>query len=302
MNELTTTMASIEQIISIVTNAVSSKHTKRAYERALTDFMIWVQSKQPGVFNKATVQMYISAMRNDGISASSINQRLSAIRKLAIECADNSLMDDHTAQAIQRVEGIRVEGRKQGNWLSSEDAQRLINAPDPSTVKGKRDKAMLAILIGCGLRREEIASLELSHIQHREGRWLIMNLVGKRNKTRSIPMPSWAKASLDDWCYASGISEGYIFRPLRKGGRVQNRQITTQAVWNVVGNYSRQIGITVAPLDLRRTFARLARKGGADLDQIQFSLGHSSVQTTQGYIGNDQDLNKAPCDVLGLQL
>lgn len=297
----TTTNTSILPIVNMVTDAVTSEHTKRAYTRALTDFVAWYQEAWQGGLSKAAVNAHVVALRSSGVSASSINQRLTAIRKLASEAADNGLIDYATAQAIAKAEGVRSEGKRLGNWLSKQDAQRLLDAPEPSTVKGVRDRAILAVLLGCGLRREECASLTVEHIQQREGRWVIVDLVGKRNKMRSVPMPSFAKAAVDAWCKAAGISSGALFLSIRRGGKIQADGMTSQAVRDVVAEYSKQIGLTVAPHDLRRSFAKLAHKGGSTIDQIQLSLGHNSVQTTERYLGVDQDLHSAPCDMLGLR-
>lgn len=293
-------------IIDLATDAVSSPHTRRAYTRALLDFLDWVEATRPAGLTKATVQAYVSHLRAEGVPASSLNQRLTAIRKLAREAADNGLIDPATAEAIARVQGIRREGRRLGNWLSREQAQELLRTPDVSTVKGLRDRAILAVLLGCGLRREEAAGLEVRHLQQREGRWVIVDLVGKRNKTRSVPMPGWAKAALDAWTSTAGITEGPVFRPLRRGGHVQPRpegsRMSAQAVFDVVRDAALAAGVEVRPHDLRRTFAKLAHKGGSPIDQIQLSLGHTSIQTTERYLGVDQDLTTAPCDVLGLRL
>lgn len=163
----------------------------------------------------------------------------------------------------------------------------MLERPDTSTLKGLRDRALLAVLIGCGLRRAEAASLEFSHIQQREGRWMIVDLVGKRNKTRSVPMPSWCKAAIDAWARVAGL-EGEL--------------MTAQSVFETVKFYADELGLAVTPHDLRRTFAKLARKGGADLKQIQLTLGHASVKTTEVYLGEEQSLTDAPCDRLGLKL
>jgi site-specific recombinase XerD len=291
-----------EPIINLVTNAVTSPHTKVAYARALAGFIEWYQRVGSPGLSKATVQAHITYLRAEGITASSINQRLTALRKFAREAADNNLIDEPTALAISRVEGVRVEGRRLGNWLSQKQAQALLETPDTSTVKGLRDRAVLAILLGCGLRREEAAGLQMHHLQQREGRWVIVDLVGKRNKTRSVPMPSWAKAAVDAWAKAASISEGTIFRSIRRGGHVQNRSMTAQAIFNLVTEYAGMVGAKVAPHDLRRTFAKLAHKGGSPVDQIQLSLGHSSMQTTECYLGVEQNLHSAPCDALGLTL
>ena len=303
-------------IVAMVTNAVSSQHTKRAYARALVDFMTWHQSEGRAGLDKATVNAYVTHLRNEGTPASSINQRLVAIRKMANEAADNGLIPQAAAQAIARAEGERTEGGRLGNWLDTKQAQQLLDAPDRATMKGTRDRAILAVLLGCGLRREECAALTVKHLQQREGRWVIVDLVGKRNKTRSVPMPSWAKASVDAWLNLAGITEGFIFRPVNKGGRVQPGAMTAQAVYNLVSEYSAAIGLgsdvkakgqkrkvtaTVHPHDLRRTFAKLAHKGDAPIEQIQLSLGHSSIQTTEKYLGVQQDLAHAPCDVIELR-
>lgn len=292
----------IQPIIELVTNAVTSPHTQRAYGRALGDFIAWYQGSAQHQLTKATVQAHVTALREKGVSASSINQRLTAIRKFAQEAADNGLIDHAAAQAIARVEGTRNEGKRLGNWLNKAQAQAMINAPDVTTAKGLRDRALLAVLLGCGLRRAEAATLHMGHMQQREGRWVIVDLVGKRNKTRSVPMPAWAKAAVDAWCKSAGITEGAIFLPIRRGGHVQRGAMTAQAIRDVVTEYGGIIGVNVAPHDLRRTFAKLAHKGGSPVDQIQISLGHSSMQTTERYLGVEQNLSTAPCDQLGLTL
>jgi len=298
----TITVTTIQPIIGLVTDSVTSPHTKRAYERALTDFMTWHRETNQRGFTKATVQAHITALRSDGVSASSINQRLTAIRKLALELADNNIIDYATAQAVCRVTGVRREGKRLGNWLTKGQAQTLLELPDVETVKGLRDRAILAVLLGCGLRREECAGLTVAHIQQRDGRWVIVDLVGKRNKTRSIPMPSWCKAAIDAYTNTAGIAEGALFRSMRRGDNLQESGMTAQAIFDVVRTYAEEIGVAVRPHDLRRTFAKLAHAADAPLEQIQLSLGHSSVQTTERYIGVQQDFHSAPCDVLGLRL
>ncbi|MCL5998157.1 MAG: site-specific integrase [Chloroflexi bacterium] len=160
-------------------------------------------------------------------------------------------------------------------------------------MRGKRDRALLGVLVGCGLRREEAAKLTFAHIQQREGRWAIVDLIGKRNKVRTIPMSAWAKALIDVWANAAGLRDGYVFvevtqtGKLRTGnttGRAEGNKLripkghtTPQSIMRVVKAHGSQIGQPgLAPHDLRRTFAKLSRKGGAALEQIQLDLrkGH----------------------------
>lgn len=252
---------------------------------------------------KAVVQRYAAELREVGMSASSVNQRLSAIRKLAAEAADNGLLDAQVAGGIRAVKGARQEGRRTGNWLTREEAQAWLSAPDKRTMRGRRDRALLAVLIGCGLRRSEAVHLTFEHVQQRDGRWVLVDLIGKRDKVRSVPMPNWAKAAIDGWSAASGLTDGLVFRAVNKGDRVVGGGITPQAIYNIIVGYAGELRKHgVAPHDLRRTFANLAHKGGAAIDQIQLSLGHESIQTTEEYLGVEQDLTDAPCDHLGLRL
>jgi len=289
--------------IEMVVDALASEHSRRAYRRALEDFFHWHRGAGRPRLDKSTVQRYTAMLRDAGMAASSVNQRLSAIRRLATEAEDTGLLDPQVANGIRAVKGARREGRRTGNWLTRDEAQQWLNAPDTRTRKGKRDRALLAVLIGCGLRRAEAAALSFEHVQQRDGRWVLVDLVGKRDKVRSVPMPGWAKAAIDAWSEASGVREGLVFRAVNKGDRVVGGGITAQAIYNTIIDYAEVLEKKgVAPHDLRRTFAKLAHKGGAPIDQIQLSLGHESIQTTEEYLGVEQDLTDAPCDRLGLRL
>jgi site-specific recombinase XerD len=289
--------------IEMVLDGLPSEHSRRAYARALFDFFHWHRGVGRPQLNKAVVQRYAAELREAGMSASSVNQRLSAIRKLAAEAADNGLLDPQVASGIRTVKGARQEGRRTGNWLTREQAQAWLNAPEARTLKGLRDRALLAVLIGCGLRRSEAAGLAFAHVQQRDGRWVLVDLIGKRDKIRSVPMPNWAKAAIDSWSRASEVAKGLVFRRVNKSNRVVGDGLTPQAIYNVIVGYAEELRSQgVAPHDLRRTFAKLAHKGGAPIDQIQLSLGHESIQTTEEYLGVEQNLTDAPCDHLGLRL
>lgn len=291
------------KIIEMVVDALPSENSRRAYQRHLEEFFVWHQEQNRPELNKALINRYVKFLHSQKFSSSHINQKLSAIRKLAGEAEDNNLIDSKIANGIRAVKGVPFRGRRTGNWLTKEEAQRWLNAPDVKTLKGVRDRAVLAVLIGCGLRRAEAAILSVSHIEQREGRWAIVDIVGKRDKMRTVPMPSWAKATIDSWTYAARIDEGYIFRRVNKGGNVMGERMTEQAIYNIVVSYAEKLEKQgIAPHDLRRTFAKLAHKGGSPIDQIQLSLGHDSIQTTEKYLGVEQDLTDAPCDHLGLRI
>lgn len=293
-----------EGVKALVLNSVTSVHSRRAYDKALTDFLTWcaTQSAADG-FSKATVQRYARLLDEQGLSPSTINVRLTAVRRMAAEAADNGLLAPALAAGISRVKGAKRQGTRTGNWLTVDAAERLINAPDMSTLKGKRDRALLAVLIGCGLRRSEVSDLAFEHIQQRDGRWAIVDLRGKGNRVRTVPMPAWTKVAIDAWAGAAGLTTGRVFRSMNNRGQIAAEVLLPQNVMEAVVKYGRRIGVSpLAPHDLRRTFARLAHKGRAALEQIQLSLGHASIVTTERYLGVRQDLQDAPCDHLGLRV
>ena len=288
---------------ALVLPGMHSPHSRRAYASSLHEFLEWHRPQLHGALSRAVVQQYRTALEARGLAPSSINVRLAAIRKLAAEAADHGLLPPEVAAGIARVRGVRQLGVRAGNWLTREQARRLLQAPDPSCAKGKRDRAMLGLLLGCGLRRSEMAALTVEHVQQREGRWVIVDLTGKGNRVRSVPVPAWAKLLLDEWTSAAMICRGKLFRALNKAGAVSAAGITGKAVWCVVRDYAVRIGLAgLAPHDLRRTCARLCRSAGGDLEQIQFLLGHGSIQTTERYLGSRQNLGEAVNDHLGLDV
>ncbi len=317
---ISSTNPQVLQIVDLVINGLTSDHSKRVYSTALFEFLTWYDdSGKPGL-NKATIQAYKSRLQSRNLAPSTVNLKLCAVRKLIQEISDNGLMDPLMAATITRVKGIKTSGVRSGNWLSREQAQALVNSPDINTFRGLRDRAVLAVMIGCGLRRSETASLTYAHIQQREGRWVVVDLVGKGRRVRSVPMPPWTKVAIDAWVRALETRLGQIspdmriFKAINKADKLSGARkasgfsrsdgfMSDQAIADVVKYYCDWLGYeNVAAHDLRRTFAKLARKGGAEIDQIQLSLGHASIQTTERYLGTRQDLNDAPADRLGIDL
>jgi integrase len=166
---------------------------------------------------------------------------------------------------------------------------------------GKRDYVIIALLVGCALRRRELASLKIEDIQLREGRWVIIDLRGKGGRLRTVAVPIWVKQAIDTWITAAEIEKGRLLRPLSKSGKILGDELGDWAIWSIVEQPSKQIGIEhFGAHDLRRTCAKLCRKSGGDLEQIKFLLGHSSIQTTERYLGSEQEIAVAVNDNLGL--
>ena len=305
MNELTLANRASDwhRLKALVLDSVSSPITRRVYNLGLDEFISWYgQAPRPGL-TKATVNAWRTELEARGLGAVSINVRITAVRKLAVEAADNGLLAPELAAGITRVKGAKSTGVRVGNWLSVQQAQKLLNAPDVTTKKGLRDRAMLAVLLGCGLRRSEVAALTLKHIQQRDNRWCIVDLVGKHGRVRTIPMPTWVKVAIDAWIAAAGLIEGHVLRPVTRGDQAQGERMTEKVVWQLLQPYAVAAGVPgIAPHDLRRSCAKMCRAAGGELEQIQLLLGHASVQTTERYLGTKQDLVHAPNDGIKLHL
>jgi integrase len=264
------------------------------YAKALDDFFAWRAGQGSPAFTRSLVQAHRAALEADGYAPASINQRLSAIRKLATEAAANGFLDFETAASIQQVPGAKRRGVRMGNWLTPRESQELLDAPPANTLKGLRDRAALGLLVGCGLRRAEAAALTVEHIQQREGRWVIIDLAGKGGRVRTVPVPAGVKARIDQWLAAAVITRGYVLRSVDRHGRI-GESISGQAILDLVAEYA-----AIQPHDLRRTCAKLCRKAGGELEQIQLLLGHASIATTERYLGSQQNLEHAPNDRLPL--
>src|SRR5437879_3822448 len=201
-----------DRLKQLVLDSVSSPITKRVYNMALDEFLAWFQQAPRPGFTKATVSAWRVSLEARRLGSSSTIIRMSAIRKLAAEAADNGLLAPELAAGIARVKSAKSVGIRVGNWLSARQAQTLLNAPDVATVRGLRDRAILAVLLGCGLRRSEVAALTFAHVQQRDGRWCIVDLVGKHGRVRPAPVPTWVKVAIDAWTSAARVGARPIFR------------------------------------------------------------------------------------------
>lgn len=129
---------------------------------------------------------YRAAMLEKDLSPSTVNLRLSAIRKLIGEARRNGILDAEQVAQMAGVPSVRQQGTRMVNWLTREQAKELLAVPDRSSVKGKRDSVILALLLGCALRRRELATLLVTDLVQREGRWVVLDLVGKGRRVRTV--------------------------------------------------------------------------------------------------------------------
>jgi len=292
----------LEHAKAAVLNSLTSLDAQRGYRHAIDEFVDWYCSEPRLALNRIVVLRYRSHLESRQLAPGTVNLRLGAVRRLAYEAADCGLLSADLAAGIRRVKGVKKLGVRLGNWLTAEQGHPLWQAPDHQRLKGKRDRALLALLLACGLRRHEAVALRLDHLQQREEHWAIVDLLGKGGHVRTVPVPDWVRTELDDWLAAAGIDRGKLFRRVNKVGRTWGDGMTVKAVWHIVKESAKRIGVAkLAPHDLRRTCARLCHASGGELEQIQFLLGHISVQTTERYLGCKQRIRSAVNDHIGIE-
>ena len=284
-----------------VLNSLTSPASRRVYEYAIDQFIAWYCSEPRLAFNRIVVVRYRMHLESRGLAASTVNQQLAAVPRLAHEAADAGLLSPELAAGISRVKGVKQIGFCCGNWLTAEQRSRVLQHAGGNSLRAKRDYAMLAMLFGCGVRRSELVGLQVEEVQMRQGHWAIVDLIGKGGHVRTVPVPGWVKSALDEWTAAAGITQGRIFRAIAKQGRVWGKGVSQNVVWYVVKTCCERAGLQhIAPHDLRRTCAKLCHSSGGELEQIQFLLGHASVQTTERYLGCKQNLGHPVNDLFEL--
>lgn len=148
----------LDQAKAAVIGSLPSKESQRGYRYAIDEFINWYCSEPRLSFNKAVVTRYRAHLESRQLAPGTINGRLAAVRRLAYEAADSGLLSPELAAGIRRVKGAKKLGVRLGNWLTAEQARHLWQVPDPATLKGKRDRALLAVLLGCGLGAGKLRS------------------------------------------------------------------------------------------------------------------------------------------------
>src|SRR5271163_2438993 len=178
-----------QRLRRIVLDTVASPNSRRNYAKALDDLFALAGGcpLTPALFMEYRTSM-------EALSPSTTNVRLSAVRKLVAEARRNGMIGVEDAARLAEVPNIRQQGTRLGNWLTREQAKELLAVPDRSTLKGKRDYVILALLVGCALRRKELASLVVETIQLREGRWVLADLAGKGRRVRTVAVPGLGQA------------------------------------------------------------------------------------------------------------
>ncbi|HBQ8517500.1 TPA: tyrosine-type recombinase/integrase, partial [Klebsiella pneumoniae] len=236
-----------------------------------------------GSLSRHHVMALTELLCDTGRATTTVNTYLSALKGVAKEAWMLKLMDVESFQHIRAVRNLRGSRLPRGRALPPEEIRALFGAceADDSSI-GVRDAAMLAVILGCGLRRSEAVGLDLRDVVTDER---ALRVLGKGNKERLAYMPAGTWQRLRTWIDdVRGEKDGPLFTRIRRFDTLTNDRLTDQAVYHVLQVRQRQAGVTkCAPHDLRRTFATAMLDNGEDLITVKDAMGHASVTTTQQY-------------------
>lgn len=297
------------RLIEGVERSLVSENSRRAYRTSLLQFLMWCRANGSAALSRLAVLQYKDALvrsQKPGTEGSrlyspgTVNLRLAAVRAFAQEAADAGFLDQSDAAAIGRVRGEKQAGSRLGNWLQKHEVDHILSSVDRSTVRGKRDYAILAVLFATALRRRELVELQVGTIQQRDGQWGFIDLCGKGGKVRNISLPEWVRVAVRDWLDATRTVQGPVFRSISRHGKLGTRVMSEESVKLILSHYASACGHpNFRPHDARRTCARLCRTGNAALEDVQELLGHSSIQTTERYLGRTEGFKRAITDIIG---
>ena len=268
---------------------LDNPRTRRAYQGDIEDFCNFLGIHAPNQFREVTrshVLAWRSQFEQRGLSGATIRRKLAALASLFDHLLDaNAVAGGNPVHGVKRPKIETNEGKTPA--LGDHQAKALLEAPDPATLQGLRDRAVLAVLLYHGLRREEAARLYVQDMQERRG-IKHLRVHGKGGKLRYLPMHPVALERIHFYLEASGHhlvqSEAPLFMPLR--GKATGAGLSADGIYALVGRYAKAAGIEVAGLGvhgLRATAATNALEHEADIAKVQQWLGHANISTTKIY-------------------
>lgn len=216
-------------------------------------------------------------------SPATANRLLSALKGVLKECWRLGYMCAEEYQRAVDIRGVRAETLPKGRELAQGELLALVEAcKADDTPAGVRDAAILGLLYTCGLRREELVALDVADFDVESGKLNIR--LGKGRKQRTAYVTGGALNALVDWLQVSGIHSGALFVPINKGGRLLERRMNAQSIYDMLKKRASQAKVKdFSPHDLRRTFVGDMLDRGVDIATVAKIAGHASVDTTKRY-------------------
>ena len=266
---------------------ITSEKTRRAYQNDVAEFLRFTGLSISGQL-RSVARAHVIAWRKDmerrGLSVATIRRKLSALSALFDYLCERNAVAGNPVDGVKRPAANGNEGSTPA--LGDDQARRLLDAPPEDTLKGIRDRAILATLLYHGIRREELCGLRVRDIHTRQG-VTHFRIKGKREKVRFVPVHAMAQRLIRDYLALAGHggeADGALFRPVKNNRTGElDGAITADGVYKLVRAYSAQLGFLIGAHALRATAATNALDHEADIAKVQEWLGHANIATTRIY-------------------
>lgn len=231
--------------------------------------------------NYQSVMELMNTMKEEGKSPSTINTYLAAIKGVAKESWRSKLLDVESYQFIKEIKRMKGSRSTKGRALEVKELRKLLSVCEDDTVSGLRDAAILGLVYGAGLRRQEAADLQLADIDLVIGS---VQVLGKGNKERTNTLSEKSLTLIKNYLKVRGMQQGSLFVRAKKGDKLTNLPISDQAIYDVVVKRYKQAGLSkLSTHDLRRTYATNLLENNEDVLTVMKLMGHNSVNTTKTY-------------------
>ncbi len=279
--------------------------SKRAYASDVRIFVRWLEENfiATDSINYSVMMRYHSYLLETYSSATAA-RRWVVVRRLLHEAVKLGFLRENPAEKVEQK--IKVEDSEPHIALSKHEVKRLLAAIDTSTALGKRDYALLLLLIFTGLRRNEATALVIGDISSKQEHMVLTVQHGKGKKRRDIPLRPEVFRAIHAYLEATNrlndSPDSLLFMGFYKGDTPRPSGITDHAVENIVKAYASKAGLTCTPHDLRATFITLAIDTGSPVIKVQRLAGHSSPTTTERYYARKTDLDDSPVYKISLDM
>lgn len=273
-----------DDCLTVVLNGLKSQHSKDSYQKNAKLFNKWLVEENRAI-SIDSVTAYIAYLESEKAKPATINHRLATIRAIVKVAKRKKLIASSEAEGILALKNRKSQANENAVWLEKEEIQRILSKLCATgTNKDKRDACLLALGVATGLRRDELLNLTWSQVQTGRKTFLV-NVKTKGSKNRKIIVQRWAIKYLDQWGEVTGrVGRLFVGFMSRKGERFTDKPINQVTFSKIVTRLGKLIDRKLAPHDLRRTHAAMMYDAGKTIREIQHSLGHASIMTTEKYL------------------
>jgi site-specific recombinase XerD len=275
-----------------------SPKTAEAYSSDLTQFWAWAGHEDPTAVTYSDCQRYLGHLKDSALRPASVNRKLAALRGMLAEAVRHQIIAANPAEGIRGFKTAGISERTSAPERAQVD--ELLASIDTDTLLGLRDRAILYLIGGLGLRRDEVVNLTVDSISESQGQ-AVLTVIGKGNKTRKVALSGGVRDAVFHWMAAARLTGGVPLVQGVVGRHTTGGKMNASSVYQRVRARLSAIGITdFSPHSFRSFFITEGIRNGCDPFKMQRAAGHSDPRTTQGYDQARDDVTDSAASYVGI--